>query len=124
MPKTAIVLYREEDGTVPFMDWYDRIPERAQDKCTIALERLAERGHELRRPESDLLQNGLHELRIRIGRVHYRVLYFFAGQNSAVVVHGVTKEQRLSPGDLARAARRKRRFEANPNCHTHRGVVR
>jgi hypothetical protein len=35
------------------------------------------RGHELRRPYADYLRAGVHELRARVGRVNYRILYFF-----------------------------------------------
>jgi hypothetical protein len=40
MPKTKIVFFREEDGKVPFLDWLDRQPEKAQDKCVVRLDLL------------------------------------------------------------------------------------
>jgi len=46
-------LYQEANGTVPLLDWLDRLPDKAKDKCTVALGRLAELGHELRRPEAE-----------------------------------------------------------------------
>jgi integrase len=76
----ARVIYREEDGSVPFVDWFEKLPDHAQDKVLVRMERLRELGHELRRPEADFLRDGIHELRATSRGVHYRVLYFFHGQ--------------------------------------------
>ncbi len=58
MPKTSVILYCEEDGSCPFLEWLDELPAKAQDKCQVRLERLRDMGHELRRPEADLLRDG------------------------------------------------------------------
>ena len=52
MPQTKIILFRADDGTVPFLDWFGAVPPKAQDKCRVRLERLQQLGHELRRPEA------------------------------------------------------------------------
>lgn len=56
-----VVLYREEDGTCPFLDWFERLPSKVQDKCYTRLERLQLLGHELRRPEADYLRDGIYD---------------------------------------------------------------
>src|SRR6187455_2063213 len=88
VPKTRVVLYREESGSCPFVEWFDTLPAKVQDKCFLRLERLREMGHELRRPEADFLRDGIYELRVSIGGVHHRILYFFHGAVAAVVSHG------------------------------------
>src|SRR5947209_15872090 len=88
-----VVFFREDDGAVPVLEWLDGLPEAAQDKCRIKLERLRELGHELRRPEADYLRDGIYELRVRLSRINYRLLYFFHGRTAAVVSHGIVKEQ-------------------------------
>lgn len=55
MPKTKIVLFKEEDGRIPLLDWFDEIPVKAVEKCRARLERLEEQGYELRRPVADYL---------------------------------------------------------------------
>ena len=62
MPKTTVVLYCEEDGSCPFLKWLDELPVKVQAKCLLRVERLRELGHELRRPEADLLRDGIYEL--------------------------------------------------------------
>jgi phage-related protein len=80
-------------------------------------------GHELRRPEADLLRDGIYELRARLGTVNYRVLYFFHGRNVAVLAHAITKEDEIPIVETNRAVERKRVFAANPTAHTFIGDI-
>ena len=57
---------------------------------------LAESGYELRRPAADYLQDGIYELRAKHRNRQYRILYFFHGQNLAILAHAITKEQNSS----------------------------
>ncbi len=59
MPKTKVVFYKEDDGSVPILKWLDSLEPKAVDKCTLRIERLAELGHELRRSEADFLRDGI-----------------------------------------------------------------
>jgi phage-related protein len=119
VPITRVVLYREEDGLCLFLDWFNELPVKVQDKAYLRLERLREMGHELRRPEADFLRDGIYELRISLRGVHHRILYFFHGTFAAVVSHGLIKEQLVPPKEIDRAAERRKRFEANPQRHTY-----
>ena len=76
-------------------------------------------GHELRRPEADLLRDGIYELRVSLQSVHYGILYFFHGTVAAVVSHGLIKERVVPPKEIDRAVGRKKRFEVNPRKHTY-----
>ena len=117
MPKTKVILFCEDDGSCPFLEWMDGLPAKAQDKCFVRLERLRELGHELRRPEADFLQDGIYELRTSLQGVNYRILYFFHGTIAAIVSHGIVKERAVPHKEIERALERKRQFEANPAKH-------
>ena len=120
MPRTTVVFFREEDGEVPVLAWFDKLARKAQDKCFVRIERLAELGHELRRPEADYLRDGIHELRAKHAGVNYRMLYFFHGKTAVVLSHGFSKQQAKVPErEIRSAVNRKRRFEAAPERHTH-----
>jgi phage-related protein len=93
MPSTEVVFFQEDDRSVPLLDWLDGLPQRAQLKCLVKLQRLEELGHELRRPEADFLRDGIYEIRIRLGSVNFRLLYFFHGRQAAVISHGTAKER-------------------------------
>ncbi len=118
MPKTRVVLFREEDGSCPFLDWMSKLAPKVQAKCLSRLERLRDMGHELRRPEADYLRDGIYELRATLRGVNHRILYFFHGNIAAVVSHGLAKEREVPPRDVDRAIERMRRYEANPKKHT------
>ena len=120
MPRTRVVFYKDREGNVPVLEWLDGLPARIQDKCVVKIERLRELGHELRRPEADLLRNGVYELRVGREGMNYRILYFFHGRVAAVLAHGLTKEQEVPVKDIERALERKRLFEQDPDGHTYR----
>jgi phage-related protein len=79
MPQTDVFFYRDEDGTVPVLAWLQELAasnRRAAAACIAKLRLLAAFGHELRRPNADYLRDGIYELRVRRGKVNYRILYF------------------------------------------------
>ncbi len=116
-----LVLFQQEDGTVPLLGWLDGLPSKARAKCQVRLERLQKLGHELRRPEADYLRDGIYELRAKHAGINYRILYFFFAQGAAVVSHGILKQQAAVPKrEIALASRRKRSFEESPERHTYR----
>jgi hypothetical protein len=62
MPKSRVVIYREEDRSAPFIDWFKELPSHAKDKVLVRIERLRDLGHELRRPEADFLRDGIRRV--------------------------------------------------------------
>ena len=119
MGKVRVVFYREDNGSVPVLDWFDTLSDKAQAKCTVKIERLAEEGHELRRPEADYLRDEIYELRIGLQGQNYRILYFYHGRSIAILAHGLVKERRVPPREIDVAVERKRRFAAQPDSHTY-----
>lgn len=91
-----------------------------QDKCIVRVERLAEMGHELRRPEADLLRDGIYELRASHRGVQYRMLYFFYGK-VAVISNGLIKERKVPVREIERTVRNRSVFTADPGTHTYKG---
>ena len=123
MPETTVHFYQEQPGDVPVLDWLRRLRRRhrtAYAKCVARIQRLAELGHELRRPEADLLRDGIYELRVRRGRVHYRLLYFFHGRHVAILAHALAKEGKVPTADIDRALRRRKALEQNPDLHLYK----
>ena len=119
MPRIDLILYRDHDGTVPILDWLDGLVTKARDKCLVRLERLEEFGHELRRPETEYLGDGIHELRVKNAGVNFRMLYFFYGTKIVVVSHGISKQQAKVPKkEINLATRRMNEFRAAPKQHT------
>jgi putative component of toxin-antitoxin plasmid stabilization module len=126
MPQTRLLFFQDADGTAPVWEWLKDLRARnakAYAKCVVRIRRLAELGHELRRPEADLLRDGIYELRAGLGTVNYRILYFFHGRNVAVLAHAITKEDEIPVVEINRAVERKRTFVASPFAHTFIGDI-
>lgn len=126
MPQTRVFFYQDETGRIPVVEWLRELRRKDQKgyaKCVARIRRLVELGHELRRPEADFLHDGVYELRAKKGRVHYRILYFFHGQNVAVLSHAIIKEGQVPEVDIERALRRKTAFERDPEQHTYEEEV-
>jgi phage-related protein len=118
MPVTTVVFLLDEERVCPLLVWLDRLPIKVQDKCIVRIERLAELGHELRRPEADFLRDGIYELRTGFQSVNYRMLYFFH-QQTAVISHGLTKEKQVRDREIQVAIRHRSLFEKDPARHTY-----
>src|SRR5947209_269676 len=123
MPQTKVIFYREVDGTVPVLEWLNELPRAAIVKCRVKIDRLKELGYELRRPEADFLRDGIYELRVRLQKINYRLLYFFHGSIAAVVSHGIAKEREVPAKEVDRAVRRKEAFANKPKLHTYEEEV-
>lgn len=123
MPETRVIFYQEEEGEVPVIEWLKQLlkeDRKAYASCVARIKQLAVSGYELRRPAADYLRDGIYELRAKHLRIQYRILYFFHGQNVAILSHAITKEEAAVPLiDIQRAISRKLLFEQNPEVHTY-----
>lgn len=120
MPQTTVYIYAEENGESPVIEWLRELARtniRAVDACISRIRLLELMGHELRRPHADMLRDGIYELRIKVGRVNYRLLYFFHGRSIAIIADGLTKEAEVPDKEIQRAIDRRRRYEKDPANH-------
>ena len=122
MPSTVVHFYVDDSGKAPVLEWLRKLlrqNRKAFTYCVARIRFLAEMGHELRRPHADYLRDGIYELRTRVGRVNYRVLYFFHGREAAVLAHALTKEEKVPHADIERAVQRKKQYERHPDVHRY-----
>jgi phage-related protein len=120
MPRTEVRAFKDRD-TVPIDNWLEELRAREPKvyaKCLARILRLAEVGHELQRPESAPLRDGIHELRIGHKHVNYRILYFFFGKSLACLSHGLTKEDKVPDNDIETAILRKKLVASDPDKYT------
>ena len=117
MSRVKVLFYADEDGNAPVDLWLQKLPKKAQAKGIVRIFRLGEMGFELKRPEADYLQDDIYELRWSWQRVNYRILYFFHGQETVILAHGLTKEDRIPKSDLNIAVQRKQIFTKAPTRH-------
>lgn len=118
LPPVRVVFYKEDDGTVPMCDWLDGLQPKHRAKCVKWIGILRSFGHELRRPESDYLRDGIYELRVRFQSLNYRMLYFFHRNEVIVLTHGLKKEKEVPAREIDKGIELKKIFEADPMAHT------
>jgi phage-related protein len=118
-----IVFYQDKSGNASVLEWLKVLLKKDRKgyaNCIARIQQLASTGHELRRPAADYLSDGIYELRAKHVHVQYRILYFFYGQNVAILAHAITKDtDRVPVIEIERARKRKQLFEKNPKIHTY-----
>lgn len=120
MPITAIRIDGDEAKEGPFLRWLGALPKRdprARAQCDSRILDLERPGSEPHRPHADYLRDGIRELRMRVGRVQYRMLYSLLGRDVAVLTHGIVKERDAPDQEFELAIRRLDRPRANPKLH-------
>ena len=70
-------MFRKSNGEVPVKDFINSLDVKMQAKVMGTLSVLQEYGNELREPYSKHLEDGIFEIRTKIGNDITRVLYFF-----------------------------------------------
>ena len=89
--------------------WIDSLPAREFARVLAAVERLSQRGNQLRGPVSRSLGEGLLELRIDVGRAQRRITYYFAAQQRIVLLTVFRKQRQAEPAEVRRARQAMRR---------------
>ena len=123
MPPTRVLVFRDSTERSPLIEWLDEM-EKAEPKafvrCLARIQQLEQMGHELRRPAADILRDKIHELRAKVGRVQYRILYFFRDneRNVACLTHGFTKEDAVPDAQIEYAIRVKKLVDSDHERYT------
>ena len=92
-----IIYYESVEGQCPIREFIDARVEREQAKLLSWIDLLKNRGPHLPRPHADLLEDGIHELRVTLSGDQVRCLYFFCYRNFIVLTHAFVKTTRQVP---------------------------
>src|SRR5687768_3712508 len=107
-PEFEVEFYRGPDGEKPVANWLRKIaasnPDLA-DRCKAALRRFELDLTYHRSPHTKDIGRDLFELRI-LGKDGARILYFYAGERRAVMVHAFMKKSGETPPNDRRTAER------------------
>lgn len=118
--------YQDDDGKLPVMKWLDTLPEEVRGKVIARIDLLKEGGPTLDYPYTSQIDGRLREIRLRVGKTRYRVLYFFDDDRTAILLHGLTKntpavEEADKRVGSARMAKHEARLAAKRSAATRRG---
>ncbi len=92
----------------PVSEFLDACRPEHQVKVLHFLELLEEMGPTLPRPYADLLEDGIHELRVRLSGDHMRLLYFFCFETYIIVYRALRKNTSKVPDEYISETRRYR----------------
>jgi phage-related protein len=106
--KWHIIYYEATDKQCPVEDFIDARKVRDQAKILNWISLLEEQGPNLPRPYADLLEDGIHELRVKLSGDQVRVLYFFCFREFIILTHAFVKHTGRVPQSQIRQAQKAR----------------
>jgi phage-related protein len=99
-----IKFYDKADGTKPAKEFILELPPKMRAKILRIIDMLETNGADLREPYSKYLNDGIFELRAKVGSDISRVLYFFVVGRKVILTHGfIKKTQKTPPSEIDRA---------------------
>ena len=116
MNRWRIEFFEEENGGQPVQAWLDSLPEAVRGKVLARIDLLAQHGPTLDHPYTSQIEGKLREVRLRLGKTRYRVLYFFDERRVGILLHGFAKntatveeiDKRIARARMARHAKKGR----------------
>jgi phage-related protein len=91
------IFYDKPDGTKPAKDFILGLPMKMRAKISRTIAMLEANGTNLREPHSKHLDEGIFELRAKVGTNITRVLYFFIIGQRIILTHGFAKKTDKTP---------------------------
>lgn len=104
MEEFEIEFFEKDDGTEPAKDFLMGLDAKMRAKMLRTIDLLATNGTDLRMPYSESLEDGIFELRAKVGSNISRVLYFFFVGKKVILTNGfIKKTQRMPAREIALA---------------------
>ena len=108
MAQFTVIAYEKENGESPVEEFINSLDVKMRAKMYGMLSILQDKGNMLREPYSKHLDDGIFELRCKVGSNITRVLYFFYYEGSIVLTNGfVKKTQKTPPAEITLAKERR-----------------
>ena len=108
MEKFDVIAYQKENGESPVKDFIYSLDPKMQAKMIGLLDLLDEKGNELRAPYSKHSEDGIFELRCKVGSNISRVMYFFYYHKIVVLTNGFIKKTQKTPSVEIKLAKKRR----------------
>lgn len=101
-----VIFYERESGEIPVEIFLSELNIKMRAKIVGLIEILQEKGNLLREPYSKHIEDGIFEIRAKVGSDISRVLYFFYHDGKIIMTNGFVKKTQKTPaGELEKAKR-------------------
>ena len=97
MDQFTIEFYETVDGKIPVQEFLMGLDIKMRTKLLMIMKVLQEKGNNLREPYSKHLDDGIYEIRGKIGTNISRVLYFFYYGGKIIITNGFVKKTQRTP---------------------------
>ncbi len=108
MASFEIIFYEKDNGECPVEEFLDSLELKMRAKMVGLLELLEEKGNQLREPYSKHIDDGIFEIRCKVGNNITRVLFFFYYEGKIILTNGFVKKTQKTPPDEIRIAKIRR----------------
>jgi phage-related protein len=95
--KYQVIFFEKDNGAAPAEDFINSLDVKMSAKVYRLLAMISENGAELREPYSKHLEDGIFELRAKVGSDVTRALYFFFTGQRVVITNGFIKKTQKTP---------------------------
>lgn len=92
-----VIFYELADGDRPAEEFLNSLNIKMRNRILLILTVLQERGNTLREPYSKHLEDGIFEIRGKVGSDISRILYFFFDGRRIVLTNGFIKKSKKTP---------------------------
>ena len=106
--KFKIIFYETVSGDIPVRDFLLKLDKKLRAKTVSLMEVLEEKGNSLREPYTKHLDDGIFELRCKLGSDLTRTLYFFYAGGNIVFTNGFVKKSVKTPAKEINLAKKYR----------------
>ena len=107
--------YEKPDGSCPVEEFILNQDKKMQAKILRMITLLERFGNNLRESYSKHLSDGIFELRAQVGNNATRTLYFFLGQDKAILTNGFVKKTQRTPLKEILTAKKRRQDHQRKN---------
>ena len=97
MAKFKVLFYQKAGGSEPVKQFLNSLDKKMRAKMVRTIEALQNNGNDLREPYSKHLDDGIFELRAKVGTDISRVLYFFFIGQRVILTNGFIKKTQKTP---------------------------
>ena len=108
MKRYEVIFYETPDDKQPAKEFLLSLPPKMRAKMLRTIEIVGENGPDLREPYSKCLEEGIFELRAKVGSDISRVLYFFYIEKRIVLTNGFVKKTQKTPENEKKLAKKYR----------------